>query len=652
MAEDEKEEEKKKEEGGGLTDAQKEEITKKKRQEEEEDDDAIELNPMNARVKKSRIITFYDPPAPLVSDKVTEKDNAELNLIRRWRVEIFNIEIHNMSGDTMNPFVQFIIGGDYRVEYKKTTTGGIAKEEKGEMGSVFKSNVIKDLNDKEGGLYTTHISTEFRATYYEIMRNRLHFEIWTWNKWGLNKFLAIKSLALHDVVTGSINRELYMTKQNGKRKEPVANISFKIKFEEIWDFSCVMLDWQVDDVKKQLGKKSEDSLDTFCRVALTNGKTIFSTSRSETVKNDLSPNWAKFDSGLRFRGTFNDLLSQKIIIKIFQSGIVTNTKLGEKIVNLRSFVLTNIVKTDVLIYETQLASLRGIIKVPKQPRFIQRDFSDDVIKDEYYLVIHLQKLDVFSSLEDRGDFGIFATVEWGGILIRSKTVRSPLINETFHFNIPMSGEIKEDENKLIDFLNGDLRTKSSVRFNVWIDYGDSIYDNVGTSYSGLYNLYSVEADEKTFRDTLERKKVRIMTRIFNGKVGLKSAFNDASSCSIQFGMWFQPDIPNPGVDLSKLYDVKEDQYPHELKDRINDIKEGFDIDWNQSIENNFENEELKVDRLFMSPHIQDQYQSKHLPMKFMSQITSPEILMLDDLDHKNINLRERQIITMSEIAHF
>jgi hypothetical protein len=93
----------------------------------------------------------------------------------------------------------------------------------------------------------------------------------------------------------------------------------------------------------------------------------------------------------------------------------------------------------------------------------------------------------------------------------------------------MAEDIKEDENKLIDFLNNDLKTKSSVRFNIWIDFGDSIYDNVGTAYSGLYNLYNVEADEKIFKDQILRKKVRFMTRIYNGKVNLKSAFNDATS---------------------------------------------------------------------------------------------------------------------------
>ena len=500
MAEEEGKEEEKKN-GDGLTDEQKEEIAKKKRKEEEEDDDAIELNPISAKNKRSRVVTFYDAPAPLLKDKVTEKENADLNLIRRWKVQIYNVEVQNISGDTINPFIQFIIGGDYRIEYKKTTSGGIAKEEKGDMGMVFKSNVIKNLNSNDSGLFTTHISTEFRATYYEIMRNRLHFEIWTWNNWGLNRFLAIKSIPLLDVVTGSINREIYLVKQKDKKQEGIANLTFKVKFEEIWDFSVTMQDWQVDDLKKHNDKKSSDSMDTFTRVALTNGKKVWSRTSSETVKNDFAPNWAKFSGGLVFRGTFNELLSQKLIIEIYQSkAALFKSLLGEKVVNLRSFLLTNIMKTEILIHEAQLTSLRGIIRTPRQPKFLQRDFADDIIEGEFYLVIHLQKLDVFSSLEDRGDFGIFATVEWGGILIKSKTVRSALINETFHFNIPMAEDIKEDENKLIDFLNNDLKTKSSVRFNIWIDFGDSIYDNVGTAYSGLYNLYNVEADEKIFKD--------------------------------------------------------------------------------------------------------------------------------------------------------
>lgn len=43
---------------------------------------------------------------------------------------------------------------------------------------------------------------------------------------------------------------------------------------------------------------------------------------------------------------------------------------------------------------------------------------------------------------------------------------------------------------------------------------------------------------------------------------------------------------------------------------------------------------------------------KHLPMKFFAQITCPDFLNLDYFDHTNIDQRERQVLTLNEIAHF
>lgn len=135
---------------------------------------------------------------------------------------------------------------------------------------VFKSNVIKNINDKETEKFATSIVTEFRATYYEIMRNRIHYEMWTWNNWILNRFIGLQSLTLLDVVGGSVNRDLYFTRQGDKDALGVGNLTFKIKFQEIWDFNIEMLDWQVDDLKNQKDGKAE-SIDTFVRVILTNG---------------------------------------------------------------------------------------------------------------------------------------------------------------------------------------------------------------------------------------------------------------------------------------------------------------------------------------------------------------------------------------------
>lgn len=141
-----------------------------------------------------------------------------------------------------------------------------------------------------------------------------------------------------------------------------------------------------------------------------------------------------------------------------------------------------------------------------------------------------------------------------------------------------------------------------------------------------------------------------MTRIYNGKITLNSAFNDASSCNLHFGMWFQPDIPNPGVDLSKLRGNDTDVYPYDIK---NKLKDGvFATDWRNKIDSNFDNEELKKDRLFNNTQFQDQYEVKHYPMKFLSQITSPDLLTLDHYDPNSEHKEDKQILSMSEIAHF
>ena len=248
----------------------------------------------------------------------------------------------------------------------------------------------------------------------------------------------------------------------------------------------------------------------------------------------------------------------------------------------------SVIKTRINIHDDCVTTLRGIINAPKMPRYSQKDFTDDVLQHEYYLVIHLQKLDVFSSLEDVGDFEVFATVEWGGIQVTTKQVRSALINETIHFNMPIEEDIKNEEGKLIDFLNEDLKTKSDVRFNVWVDYGEKQIDNIGTAYASLSLLYNADADEKSYKDTVTKKRIRHHTRIYNGKINLKSAFHDTSSCNLFFGMWFQHEIPNPGVDLSKLYGSsgRDEDFPSDIKQKL--IDQDFKVKFENEIDNNFQ----------------------------------------------------------------
>lgn len=149
----------------------------------------------------------------------------------------------------------------------------------------------------------------------------------------------------------------------------------------------------------------------------------------------------------------------------------------------------------------------------------------------------------------------------------------------------------------------------------------------------------------------KENKIRFVTRVYNGKINLSSALNDYSTANVNFGMWFQPEIPNPGVDLSKLYKIEsnDDGYPFELKNLI--IDPNFEGEILTKIDENFISDDLKEDRFFMNLLFEDQYKTKHYPMKFLSQITSPDILNLEYMDKDNIDA-EKYILSLSEIANF
>jgi hypothetical protein len=58
-------------------------------------------------------------------------------------------------------------------------------------------------------------------------------------------------------------------------------------------------------------------------------------------------------------------------------------------------------------------------------------------------------------------------------------------------------------------------------------------------------------------------------RVYSGSIRLKSAFQDVSSDNIvKCEIWFQEDLPVPGVDLSKLKPKLNDTYPNSLKQDI------------------------------------------------------------------------------------
>jgi len=68
------------------------------------------------------LLIWIDPPLPKPVEKFKQKEKKENELMRRWKVLIQGIEIVNTSQAIFDPFVQFIIGGNYFVNIFETNS--------------------------------------------------------------------------------------------------------------------------------------------------------------------------------------------------------------------------------------------------------------------------------------------------------------------------------------------------------------------------------------------------------------------------------------------------------------------------------------------------------------------------------------------------
>ena len=94
--------------------------------------------------KKDTRITFRHPPLPKPNKKFGAEEKNENELLRQFRIKISNIQITNERKEVMDPFLRFIIGGDYFTQIKRR-----GKEEiqlhYGTLGKVHTTGVIKFL---------------------------------------------------------------------------------------------------------------------------------------------------------------------------------------------------------------------------------------------------------------------------------------------------------------------------------------------------------------------------------------------------------------------------------------------------------------------------------------------------------------------------
>lgn len=127
------------------------------------------------------------------------------------------------------------------------------------------------------------------------------------------------------------------------------------------------------------------------------------------------------------------------------------------------------------------------------------------------------------------------------------------MNDTLMFHIPIEEEYRVgDPAKLAEFLSDELATKSEIVLNVWADTGKSNLENLGSSKVCLREIHFQKFEDKQFTDDRTKQKISYQCRVYTATTKLQSAFFDSANSVVTLSMWFQPEVPYPGVDLGKL----------------------------------------------------------------------------------------------------
>jgi len=90
-----------------------------------------------------------------------------------------------------------------------------------------------------------------------------------------------------------------------------------------------------------------------------------------------------------------------------------------------------------------------------------------------------------------GDPEIWATVNWGGTILKSKKIRNQQLNETFYFQIAISKKLLKNanKNKKFQLILSELKEKPEIEVNVWLDPKTGVYEHLGST---IFELSSID----------------------------------------------------------------------------------------------------------------------------------------------------------------
>jgi len=144
-------------------------------------------------------------------------------------------------------------------------------------------------------------------------------------------------------------------------------------------------------------------------------------------------------------------------------------------------------------------------------------------KDERYLVVNILKLNVFDSIAELGDPVVWATVEWGGMTRRTRSIKKgPVLNELIYFRLTISDKITDD-----------LITKPEILISVWADGHNGQFESLGTCRVELCKLQNKKFVDRKFTDSKSRKQITFQTRALYETGQLVSSLRNKGSPKVE-----------------------------------------------------------------------------------------------------------------------
>jgi hypothetical protein len=161
----------------------------------------------------------YDMSQTKKTLKMKKEDKIEMEFMRRFRVKIFNIYITTLK-EKLDPFLQFTIGGDFKLQVITDKKGNMIKRPTGKRGFSGKTEVLSNIDALEKRGFDRLIETEMRMSYSMIESQKLMVELWDHDGFWTNKIKGYCTENLIEIVNGNINLSLTILQRNKDGKNP------------------------------------------------------------------------------------------------------------------------------------------------------------------------------------------------------------------------------------------------------------------------------------------------------------------------------------------------------------------------------------------------------------------------------------------------